>query len=70
MASLLTIGDFKYFDEYSKTILKFVQYPDAGWKFSWPYALYLQKTGEYAACIADFAQSAIEPLSANGSETS
>ena len=46
MASLLTIGDFKYFDEYSKTILKFVQYPDAGWKFSWPYALYLQKTGD------------------------
>lgn len=46
MASLMTIGDFKYFDEYSKTILKFVQYPDAGWKFSWPYALYLQKTGD------------------------
>ena len=46
MASLLTIGDFKYFDEYSKTILKFVQYPDAGWKFSWPYALYLQKTDD------------------------
>lgn len=46
MASLLTIGDFKYFDEYSKAILKFVQYPDAGWKFSWPYALYLQKTGD------------------------
>lgn len=46
MASLLTIGDFKDFDEYSKTILKNVQYPDAGWKFSWPYALYLQKTGD------------------------
>lgn len=46
MAALLTIGDFKYFDEYSKTILKNVQYPDAGWKFSWPYALYLQKTGD------------------------
>lgn len=46
MASLLTVGDFKYFDEYSKTILKNVQYPDAGWKFSWPYALYLQKTGD------------------------
>ena len=46
MASLLTIGDFKYFDEYSKTILKFAQYPDAGWKFSWPYALYLMKTGD------------------------
>lgn len=46
MAALLTIGDFKYFAEYSKTILKNVQYPDAGWKFSWPYALYLQKTGD------------------------
>ncbi len=46
MASLLTVGDFKDFDEYSKTILKNVQYPDAGWKFSWPYALYLQKTGD------------------------
>ena len=46
MVSLLTVGDFKYFEEYSKTILKFVQYPDAGWKFSWPYALYLQKTDD------------------------
>lgn len=56
MAALLTIGDFKYFDEYSKTILKFVQYPDAGWKFSWPYALYLQKTGDTALIKERFEQ--------------
>ncbi len=45
-AYLLTIGDFKYFKEYTSHILDNVQYPDARWKYSWPYALWLMKTGD------------------------
>ncbi|HZJ78391.1 MAG TPA: carbohydrate-binding protein [Clostridia bacterium] len=45
IATLLTIGDFEHFEKYSEHILKNIQYPDARWKYSWVFALYLQKTG-------------------------
>ncbi len=46
LVTLLTIGDFKYFKEYARHILKNVQYPDARWKYSWVFAVYLLKTGD------------------------
>lgn len=46
LVGLMTLGDFKYFDEYSDTILMNAQYNDARWKYSWPFAFYLMKTGD------------------------
>lgn len=46
LASLLTIGDFRHAKAYARHILMNVQYPDARWKYSWFFALYLQKTGD------------------------
>lgn len=46
LAALVTMGDFRHFKEYARHILKNVQYPDARWKYSWVFALYLQKTGD------------------------
>lgn len=46
MIYLITMGDFSYFKEYSKYILQNVQYPDARWKYSMPFAYYLFKTGD------------------------
>lgn len=51
-ASLVTLGDFRDFKAYVTHILDRVQYPDARWKYSWPFALYLMKTGD-TAYIAD-----------------
>ena len=47
VASLLTEGDFTYAKEYLATLPAQLQYDDAKWKYSWPYALYLSKTGDY-----------------------
>ena len=46
VATLLTSGDFKYAQEYLATLPAQLQYDDAKWKYSWPYALYLQRTGD------------------------
>lgn len=46
MSTLVTLGDYEYFKEYAKTIMLNPQYPDASWKYSWPFALYLEKTGD------------------------
>lgn len=46
VASLLTIGDFTYAQDYLSTLPAQLQYDDAKWKYSWPYALYLQRTGD------------------------
>lgn len=46
LAMLITIGDFRHFKEYVRYILKNVQYPDAQWKYSWVFALYLLKTDD------------------------
>ena len=45
-AALVTMGDFRHFEAYTKHILDNVQYPDARWKYSYPFALYLMKTGD------------------------
>ena len=47
-AALVTLGDFRHFKAYVTHILDRVQYPDARWKYSWPFALYLMKTGDTA----------------------
>ncbi len=44
--SLLTMGDFRDFPQYASHILDNVQYPDARWKYSFPFAVYLLKTGD------------------------
>ena len=46
--SLLTMGDFRHFPQYASHILDNVQYPDARWKYSFPFAVYLLKTGDTA----------------------
>lgn len=56
IASLLTIGDFRDFKKYAEYILKNVQYPDARWKYSWVFALYLQKTGDIEYIKSKFEQ--------------
>ncbi|MEV8376474.1 sugar-binding protein [Kribbella sp. NPDC056861] len=48
VATLLTIGDFSYARDYLATLPAQLQYDDAKWKYSWPYALYLQRTGDKA----------------------
>lgn len=45
-AALVTMGDFRHFEAYAQHILDNVQYPDARWKYSYPFALYLMKTGD------------------------
>ena len=47
LATLLELGHTEHFAEYADTILQNIQYPDAAWKFSWPFALYLMKTEDY-----------------------
>lgn len=47
VASLLTEGDFTYAKEYLATLPAQLQYDDAKWKYSWPYALYFSKTGDF-----------------------
>lgn len=48
LATLLTIGDYTNAQQYAVHILDNVQYPDARWKYSWPFAVYLQRTGDSA----------------------
>ena len=45
-AALVAMGDFRHFEAYVRHILDNVQYPDARWKYSYPFALYLLKTGD------------------------
>ena len=46
LATLVELGDTADFKDYAPHILDNVQYPDARWKYAWPFALYLQKTGD------------------------
>ncbi len=52
LATLIELGHTEYFSEYADTILQNIQYPDAAWKFSWPFALYLLKTGDYETVLS------------------
>ena len=45
LATLVESGHTENFAEFAQ-YLKQDQYPDAAWKYSWPFALYLQKTGD------------------------
>jgi hypothetical protein len=54
VATLLTIGDFSYARDYLATLPAQLQYDDAKWKYSWPYALYLQRTGDKAFVRSQF----------------
>ncbi|WP_149202410.1 sugar-binding protein [Actinotalea subterranea] len=57
VATLLTIGDFTYAKDYLATLPAQLQYDDAKWKYSWPFALYLQRTGD-----VDFIRSQFENI--------
>lgn len=46
VSTLLTMGDYTYAKDYLSTLPAQLQYDDAKWKYSWPYALYLQRTGD------------------------
>lgn len=48
VANLLTMGDFTYAKDYLATLPAQLQYDDGKYKYSWPYALYLQRTGDVA----------------------
>ena len=52
--ALVTMGDFRHFRAYTAHILDRVQYPDARWKYSLPFAVYLLKTGDTAFVRAVF----------------
>ncbi|WP_035778824.1 FIVAR domain-containing protein [Butyrivibrio sp. MC2013] len=54
VAALLTIGDFTYAKEYLGTLPAKLQYDDAKWKYSWPFALYLDKTGDLDFIIQEY----------------
>lgn len=46
VSSLFTESDFMYAKDYLTALPAQLQYDDAKWKYSWPYALYLSKTGD------------------------
>ena len=54
LASLIESGHTEHFADYAQYILMNIQYPDAAWKFSWPFALYLQKTGDFDTVLSFF----------------
>lgn len=60
ISTLVELGDTVGFQEYVKHILDHVQYPDARWKYSWPFALYLQKTGD-----TEYIKSVFETIKSN-----
>ncbi|AXE37557.1 carbohydrate-binding protein [Acidipropionibacterium virtanenii] len=46
VSTLLTMGDFTYAKDYLATLPAQLQYQDAKWKYSAPFAIYLQRTGD------------------------
>ena len=54
LATLIEAGHTEHFADYAQYILQNIQYPDAAWKFSWPFALYLEKTGDYDTVLSFF----------------
>lgn len=48
VSNLLTMGDFTYAKDYLATLPAQLQYQDAKWKYSVPYAIYLERTGDDA----------------------
>ena len=54
LVTLVTLGHTEHFADYAATILKNIQYPDASWKFSFPFAVYLEKTDDYGVILDYF----------------
>ena len=54
LAALVELGHTDNFAAYASHILDNVDYDDARWKFPWPFALYLQKTGDKETVRAAF----------------
>jgi len=48
VSTLLTMGDFTNAKDYLATLPAQLQYQDAKWKYSVPYAIYLERTGDSA----------------------
>ncbi len=46
LVTLLSLGDTEDAQEYLSHLQAQIQYDDAKWKFSWPFAVYLLKTGD------------------------
>lgn len=46
VSNLLNMGDFAYAKDYLATLPAELQYQDAKWKYSAPYAMYLERTGD------------------------
>ncbi|MCJ8014729.1 Ig-like domain-containing protein [Paenibacillus sp. KQZ6P-2] len=46
LSTLFTIGDFTDAQQFLSTLPAQLQYDDAKWKYSWPWALYLVRTGD------------------------
>lgn len=67
LSTLVILGDCKDFDKYAEHILDNPQYPDTYWKYSWPYALYLNRTGdtEYIASVFDKIKSSTHDIEAS-----
>jgi hypothetical protein len=55
LVSLMEEGDLSSAQAYLQTLFS-SQYPDATYKHSWPWAVYLQKTGDTAYVSANFAR--------------
>jgi len=56
VSTLLTIGDFKDAKAFLSTLPAQLQYDDAKWKYSWPWALYLIRTGDIDFVKQNFAE--------------
>ena len=56
LATLLTIGYFSEAEELLDVLPVSFQYDDATWKYSWPFALYLLKTGDKAPALKHWDQ--------------
>ena len=54
VASLITMGDFQDITKYLDILPSNAQFEDSKWKFSWPFALYLSKTGDESYIRANF----------------
>lgn len=56
LATLVKAGDLQHFEEYAKNLWKYEQSTSSRWKYSWVFALYLQKTGDKSLVEEYFTQ--------------
>ena len=60
VSTLFTLGDFSEAKDLLDTLPAQLQFDDAKWKFSWPFAIYLRKTGDI-----DYIRSKFETIKTN-----